>query len=53
MDHRAEQDERWAKLTTLACPACGNQVFVIDVPLNPFVWCGSCPGTPRLEKTAT
>jgi hypothetical protein len=53
MDHRAEQDERWAKLTTLACPACGMQVFTIDLPVNPFVWCGSCPGTPRLERAAT
>jgi hypothetical protein len=52
-DHREEQDERWAKLTLLACPECGMQAFVIDLPVNPFVWCGSCPGTPRLEKSAT
>jgi hypothetical protein len=53
MDHRAEQDERWAKLTLLGCPTCGMQVLVIDLPVNPFVWCGSCVSTPRLEKSAT
>jgi hypothetical protein len=57
MDHREEQDreeqDRWAKLTLLGCPVCAVQVLVIDLPVNPFVWCGSCPGTPRLERTAT
>jgi hypothetical protein len=53
VDHREEQDQRWAKLTLLACPDCGMQAFAIDLPVNPFVWCGSCPGTPRLEKSAT
>jgi hypothetical protein len=53
MDHRDEADERWAKLTLLGCPECGTQVLVIDLPVNPFVWCGSCPSTPRLERTAT
>lgn len=52
-DHREEQDQRWAKLTALACPECGSQVFVIDPPVNPFVRCGSCPSTPRLERSAT
>jgi hypothetical protein len=53
MDHRAEQDERWAKLTLLGCPTCSTQVLVIDLPVNPFVWCLTCPSTPKLEKTAT
>ena len=48
-----QADKRWAKLTALACPECGNQVFVIDLPVNPFVWCCSCPSTPQLERTAT
>jgi hypothetical protein len=53
LDHREERDERWAKLTLLGCPECGMQVLVIDLPVNPFVWCGSCVSTPRLEKSAT
>jgi hypothetical protein len=53
MDHREEQDERWAKLTLFGCPECGTQVFTVELPVNPFVWCGSCPSTPRLERTAT
>jgi len=52
-DHREEQDQKWAKLTALACPACGMQVFTIDIPITPWVWCAACPGTPRLEKSAT
>jgi len=52
MDHRDEQDQRWAKLTALACPECGLQVLTIDIPIA-VVWCGSCPSSPRLDRTAT
>jgi hypothetical protein len=53
VDHREEKDQRWAKLTLLGCPVCGTQVLVIDLPVNPIVWCSRCPGTPRLERSAT
>ena len=48
-----QADRRWAKLTALACPTCGSQVFVIDLPVDPFIWCGTCPSAPQLEPTAT
>jgi hypothetical protein len=53
MDHPEEQDQRWAKLTALACPECGVHVLTIEPPISPFVWCEGCPGTPRLERSAT
>jgi hypothetical protein len=53
MEHREKQDQRWAKLTALACPECGREVLTIELPVSPFVWCASCPGTPRLERSAT
>jgi hypothetical protein len=51
-DHRAQQDQRWAKLTLLACPVCGVEVFTLDVPIA-YVLCAGCPGSPRLERSAT
>jgi hypothetical protein len=38
VDHREEQDQRWAKLTVLACPECGVEVLTLDVPIA-IVWC--------------
>jgi hypothetical protein len=52
LDHRA-RDERANKLILLGCPVCGTQVFVLPLPEPSFIWCGSCPSTPRLERTAT
>ena len=46
-------EDRWAKLISLGCPECGLQVFTINLPSRPFVWCGACPSTPQLERTAT
>ena len=53
MEHGEEQDQRWAKPTALACPECGLEVLTIELPISPFVWCAACPGTPRLERSAT
>jgi hypothetical protein len=52
MDHREEQDARFTKLTSMACPACGLEVLTIDLAIN-LVWCGVCPGPPLLERSAS
>jgi hypothetical protein len=53
MDHRLEQDERWARLTTFTCPGCGLSVLVLELPSPSWVWCAQCSTTPRLERVGT
>jgi hypothetical protein len=43
----------WARLTALGCPVCHVEVLELLLPTPPMIWCSSCPGTPRLERTAT
>ena len=52
VDHREEQDRRWATLTSYACPRCHLEVLALSLP-PPMIWCGVCPDTPRLEWAAT
>jgi hypothetical protein len=53
MSAQETAEDRWARLVAVACPECGLQVFVINVPSPTPLWCGSCPSTPRLETSAT
>lgn len=52
VDHREEQDQRWAKVVLLACPVCGTAVLTTDLPIA-LVWCSTCPSSPLFERTAT
>jgi hypothetical protein len=53
VDHRSTEDDRYARLTTLICPSCKTSVFVLNLPIPPWIWCGRCEKTPKLEKSAT